>query len=452
MQEHLHCALLKHNQQTPRYTSYPTTPNFTCAVGNDQALSWLKQVDNSKSVSLYFHIPFCKKLCWYCGCNTKATRQYNPVKEFLIDLKQEISLVSKSLKEGCRVSHIHFGGGSPSYLSPSDFAELVDHLHQCFYVEKTAEFAIELDPRETTEAKIAAYAKAGVNRASLGVQDFNTTVQKAINRVQPFHRVYETVQTLKSYGITAISFDLLYGLPHQTKETILETVDLTAAISPDRVSLFGYAHVPWMKKHMRLIDETTLPNADERLQQFDAARCALQSHGYKAIGLDHFAKPSDKLTKARKINQLSRNFQGYTTDDAETLIGFGPSAISTFRQGYTQNTPDQRSYSQDIKSGASAVKKGILLTDDDRIRRDIISRIMCFGGVNLRAIEELYSMPANSFSNEISRLRGLEEDGLARVNDQHISVNANAAQAARLAASCFDTYLRPTSQQHSQVA
>ncbi len=446
MQNSLHAALLKHNQQVPRYTSYPTAPHFKTDFDANDTSAWLSAIPEDNTLSLYFHVPFCKNMCWYCGCNTKATKQYKPVAEYLSYLKKEVSLVSAKLPNRKHVSHIHFGGGSPSYLSPNDFRDFMQHLRDTFYILEDAEIAIELDPREITEPKVAAYAQQGVNRASLGVQDFHIPVQEAINRIQPFRRVYKTVEMLKTYGIKALSFDLLYGLPHQTVGMIEENVRLAATMSPGRISLFGYAHVPWMKKHMKLIKDDSLPDSLARLEQFDAARAALKAQGYVEIGLDHFAKPDDPMAKAYTAGDLHRNFQGYTTDTATTLIGFGASAISAYSDGYTQNSPDTGSYYAAIDAERLPTLKGLKLSKDDHLRRRIIEHIMCYKSLDLTAIAR------DEFETEITKLTTLEKDGLVSINDQKMIVNPDAVQATRLAAAAFDAYLAPSQQKHAQVA
>jgi len=448
----LRAALLKHNRQAPRYTSYPTAPNFSKPFAADIVSEWLEDTALDAPVSLYFHVPFCKKMCWYCGCNTKATAQYSPVKSYLAHLHNEVKQVSQRRGERLAVNHIHFGGGSPSYISPDDFKALMDHVRMHFNVMPNAEIAIELDPRETSEVKIAAYAKAGVTRASLGVQDFNKTVQEAINRIQPIHMIYEAVKTLRAYGIDAVSFDLLYGLPGQTEEIVRESVSLAAVLDPDRIALFGYAHVPWMKKHMRLINEEKLPDAEQRLTHFDAARQILLDRGYVEIGLDHFVKPDDSMAIAHHMRRLQRNFQGYTTDSANTLIGFGPSAISSFAGGYCQNTPDIRSYIDCIEAGKSPVVKGIELSSDDKMRRDIISNLMCYGTIDLMNFGAGSPGEGANFGTELESLNALVKDQLVFVEGSKITVNQNAPQARRLVAAAFDSYLQPVQQQHAQVA
>lgn len=447
-----HAALLKHNRPVPRYTSYPTAPNFSASMEAKTVEGWMDSLDAAQPVSLYFHVPFCKKMCWYCGCNTKATAKYNPVKRYMAVLQKEVTLMANRHNRPLDVSHIHFGGGSPSYVSADDFRLLMGHIRASFNVLPDAEVAIELDPREVTESKVAAYASVGVNRASLGVQDFNSTVQKSINRVQPLHQVYQVAAMLRSYGIEAVSFDLLYGLPNQTVDTIRESASLAASMKPARISLFGYAHVPWMKKHMRLIDEEKLPSAAERLEQFEEARRILCGRGYVQIGLDHFVQENDSMAIAHKAGRMQRNFQGYTTDNANTLIGFGPSAISSFAGGYCQNTPDLRAYIACVTDEKIPMQKGIELTENDRLIRAIITQIMSYGAVDLADIAAKYTLADPNFEFEIASLQQLECDGLVEVKGNQITVEQNAVQACRVVASVFDQYLQEKKQQHAQVA
>ncbi|WP_262690372.1 oxygen-independent coproporphyrinogen III oxidase [Kordiimonas aestuarii] len=357
-------ALLKRNGKVPRYTSYPTAPHFSAAVTGDSYTSWLNELRDDASLSLYLHIPYCRQICWYCGCFTKATRKYEPVTTYVDTLLDEIALIRARLSGRQTVGHIHFGGGSPSMLSPRDFTRIMAAIRQHYVVDRDAEVAIELDPREVTEAKVAAYARMGVNRVSLGVQDFHEHVQRAIGRRQPFHVIYDAVQLLKSYGIDEITMDLLYGLPHQTTTDVEENVDLAAALGPGRIALFGYAHVPWMKKHMRLINEDALPDGAARLKLFDAGAGRLASRGYRSIGLDHFVRPTDEMALALSDRTLRRNFQGYTTDTTDALIGFGISAISALPQGYAQNTLVASDYERALAAGQPPVVKGRATTRD----------------------------------------------------------------------------------------
>ncbi|NVJ98182.1 MAG: oxygen-independent coproporphyrinogen III oxidase [Alphaproteobacteria bacterium] len=445
-------ALLKRNEQVPRYTSYPTAPHFSADVGPKEVKHWLEDIADEANLSLYFHIPFCRKMCWYCGCNTKATRRYDPVNEYMDYLWREIDMVASSLSGGQLVTHIHFGGGSPSMLKPEDFTRLMATIRKRFHLSEGVEIAIELDPREITEAKVAAYALAGVNRASLGVQDFHDHVQKAINRRQPFHTIYDAVNLLKAYGISDINMDLLYGLPHQTEKDLQENADYAAALGAQRISLFGYAHVPWMKKHMRLIDENALADGAGRLAQFDIAAKQLEKRGYVPIGLDHFVLPRDPMAKALNEGNLHRNFQGYTTDSADTLIGFGASAISALPQGYTQNTPATRQYFDALERGEMATVRGKALSNDDRIRRAAIEKLMCYFELDLAHLAAENQIAFSHFDDALETLAELATSGLVEINGTKVRVPGKARQAVRLACAAFDTYFSASKQRHAQVA
>ncbi len=445
-------ALMRHNRNTPRYTSYPTAPHFHDGIDAATYGEWLGTIEAGEKLSLYVHIPFCRKLCWYCGCNTRATRKYQPVQHYVDYLKREISLVADKLGESRPVKHIHFGGGSPSMLQPRDFTDIMQTLEQLFTIESDAEIAIEIDPRELTEPKVAAYAKSGINRVSLGVQDFHPEVQNAVNRRQPFYVIYDAVNLVREYGIEHINMDLLYGLPHQTTEKIEANVDFAHALKPTRIALFGYAHVPWMKKHMRLIDETALPGASERLAQFDAASKRLNSLGYKTIGLDHFVHSNDPMTEALENHQLRRNFQGYTTDTSDCLIGLGVSSIGALPQGYVQSCTDTRSYFTAIEESRLPVQKGIALSQEDMLRRSIIEELMCYHTVDLEAHCAALGVDARQFAEAINQLGPLAKDGLVTVQGWVITVPETARQAIRLVCAAFDAYLGDTTNKHAQVA
>jgi len=452
MSKHHHDALLARNLQVPRYTSYPTAPQFTGSVDARVQESWLRATPKGQALSLYFHIPFCKKMCWYCGCNTKATLKYAPVQKYLGYLKREIALVAGKMEGRRRVDHIHFGGGSPSYLTADDFTGLMQAIREHFDVSETAEIAVELDPREITEPKVAAYRLAGVNRASLGVQDFDSKVQKAINRVQPVYQIYDAVRLLRAYGIDGINMDLLYGLPHQNADTIRRSVDLAAALTPTRISLFGYAHVPWMKKHMRLIDETALPGAKARLELFDIARTALLMKGYTQIGLDHFVWITDPMAEAYETKTLQRNFQGYTTDSAEALIGFGPSAISALKEGYSQNHTAVADYFRAVERAELPTVKGVAVTTEDKIRRALINELMCYMALNIAEFCTRHAVSPALFDEAHPGLLELAADGLIAFDGNQITVQAEATQSVRLVCALFDTYFQASTARHAQVA
>jgi len=445
-------ALLKHNQQVPRYTSYPTANHFSEVVGAGDAAIWLSQIDSTEPLSLYLHIPFCKKICWYCGCHTKASKRYEPVRDYLSYLKKEISLVAPKLDGKRPVAHIHFGGGSPSYMSADDFNDILGHINRHFSVLEKAEIAIEVDPRELTEMKVAAYSQAGVNRVSLGVQDFHSDVQTAINRLQPLHMIYDAVALLRAYKINNINMDLLYGLPKQTTERVRENIKIALGLNPSRISLFGYAHVPWMKKHMGQIDETTLPDGAERLDQFAAAAETLLEKGYIQIGLDHFVKPDDPMAIALKNHTLTRNFQGYSTDNASTLIGFGTSAISDLPQGYLQNTLNNHAYFDALDADMLPTRKGVRVKPADFVTRRLIEQLMCYMEIDLEDFAKREGLPANHFTPVLEKLAPLHQDGLVEVSGMCVSINAEAPQVVRLVCAVFDPYLTVSQKKHAQVA
>ena len=336
--------LERYDRRVPRYTSYPTAPHFHQGINAATYERWLAAVGDDTPLSLYFHVPFCHEMCWYCGCHTKIVRRYQPVGDYAATMADEVTLIGGLLKARPPVTHMHWGGGTPTILSAEDLEHLMCNIRAGFNVAPDAEIAVEMDPRTMTEDRVQALARAGVNRASLGVQDFNDRVQKAINRIQPYEMTAQVVEWLRAAGIEAINFDLMYGLPYQTVEDVNRTVDLAASMRPDRVAVFGYAHVPWMKTHMKLIPDDSLPDAWQRFEQAEAAAERLAERGYRRIGLDHYALETDSMTKVLDEGHLRRNFQGYTTDEARALIGFGASSIGALPQGYVQNAvPDRKS-------------------------------------------------------------------------------------------------------------
>src|SRR6266571_2848480 len=358
-------------ERLPRYTSYPTAPHFSATIGPDTYAEWLKAIPRHATASLYLHVPFCRSMCWYCGCHTSVSRRDEPIAVYASALRCEIDLVSKQIERRIKVDHIHFGGGTPTILAPEIFADLIGSIRQSFFVLPAAEIAIEIDPRTLTGPMIDALAYGGVNRASLGVQSFDPVVQRAINRVQSFEATAAATDGLRCAGIACINFDLIYGLPHQTVASCLDTVRQCVELRPDRFSVFGYAHVPAFKTHQRKIEEAALPDSLERHRQSEAIAHALTQARYVRIGLDHFALPGDAMAAALRDGTLRRNFQGYTTDTGNTLLGFGASAIGQLPQGYVQNEVGTRAYSASIANGRLATVKGYALTDDDRLRAEI---------------------------------------------------------------------------------
>jgi oxygen-independent coproporphyrinogen-3 oxidase len=434
-------------QRVPRYTSYPTAPNFSAAITADHQAAWLSMLPKSAPLSFYIHVPFCSYLCHYCGCHTKAVRKRTPIDVYADRLAEEFAIVARC-SGSRRVTHLHWGGGTPSYLGTQRIAELAAKLNDVFDLAPGREHVFELDPRYVTRNLAHLLSRLGVTRASLGVQDFTAHVQSAIGRVQPFTVVKRAVLALREFGIGRINFDLMYGLPRQSDDDIRCTVDLAASLEPQRVAYFGYAHVPWFKPHQRLIDEAALPGALERLKQAETARAALTACGYEAIGLDHFARPDDDLAMAARYGRLRRNFQGYTTDDAAALIGFGASAISRFPQGFVQNSPDASGYARAILSDRLATARGIALSAEDRVRGRIIERLMCDFAVDLDAIAGDRGI-APDFGPERDEIARLEAEGLALVNGSAIKVTERGRPFVRLVAATFDAYWAKTRTRHA---
>ena len=341
----------KYDKGVPRYTSYPTAhlfkPDFEASTYTD----WLQAIPKEMPLSLYSHIPYCDSLCWFCGCHTKITQKYKPIKEYMGSLQKEILMTADVTGRGRSVNHMHFGGGSPTILVPEDVKELFQTFHEAFTFTDDAEIAVEIDPRDISQEAIRAWAQGGVNRASLGVQDIQDKVQRAINRIQPIEQTAKVANWLHEEGVHGINMDLMYGLPYQTVESVLETIRQVMTMDPERIALFGYAHIPSLKPHQRLIPEEVLPDFNERFEQQEAAAELLQSYGFVRIGLDHFAKPDDPMAIAFMNGTLRRNFQGYTTDKADAMIGFGASSIGALPSGFVQNIVAIRNYRAAIDSG-----------------------------------------------------------------------------------------------------
>jgi oxygen-independent coproporphyrinogen-3 oxidase len=434
-------------RNVPRYTSYPTAPHFSETTGPDDYARWLAELPVAATLSLYLHVPYCTELCLYCGCHTKITRKRDPIDRYADRLIDEIGFVG-ALAGRRPCVQLHWGGGTPSILGEAALARIAQKLADAFDLSALKEHAIELDPRRVTRPLARALASIGVNRASLGVQDFSPRVQQAIGRMQPFDVVERSVDLLREAGIARINIDLMYGLPRQTAREVLRSAALAASLQPQRLALFGYAHVPWFKKHQRLIDDADLPTASERLEQARVAAEVLVGLGYTAIGLDHFAKPGDELALAAQAGRLHRNFQGYTADDADALIGFGASAIGRLPQGFVQNAVDIGGYSRAVAAGCAATAKGIAFTADDILRGAIIERLMCDYAVDLAAVSSDIRAAAR-FAAEIESLAPLVREGFARIEGHRIAVTQEGRPFVRLVAAAFDSYLAANKSRHS---
>lgn len=436
-------SLLLHylDRRVPRYTSYPTAVQFIPEVDAETYANWLAQLPPEQPLSLYLHVPFCAELCLYCGCHTSVARSYTPVAAYADLLDREIALVRRHLDGPRRVTHVHWGGGTPTMLAAADLERLSAAMGRAFAFANGWEMAIEIDPRTLKRDLVPVLASIGVTRASLGVQDFEPRVQRAVGRVQSFEQTARAAQWLRDAGIANINLDLMYGLPYQTIETVAATVRQALALSPDRIALFGYAHVPWMKRHQKLLPEAALPGPLERLQQSRAAAAVLAEAGYEPIGLDHFAGPDDLLVRRQAEGRLHRNFQGYTTDDAAALIGFGTSAIGALPQGYVQNAPSTVVYRKAIEAGQLATARGRVLTDEDRLRRAIIERLMCNLEVDLDAVTAAHAGALDDFAPELDSLAPLAAQGLVCRSGATITVPEHARPFVRSVCAVFDAYM-----------
>jgi oxygen-independent coproporphyrinogen-3 oxidase len=439
------------DERLPRYTSYPTAPHFSPAVGSEIYGKWLAAIPANASASLYLHVPFCREMCWYCGCHTQIVRRDELVAAYERTLRREVELVADTIGRRIKVEHIHFGGGTPTIMAPEALTELMAAIRQAFFVLPSAEIAIEIDPRTLTPDMTDALALAGVSRASLGVQSFDARVQLAINRVQSFEQTAAATQNLRRAGIAGINFDLIYGLPHQTIASCLDTVRRSLELQPDRFSVFGYAHVPNFKKHQRKIEEAFLPDGLARHDQACAIANALKEAGYMQIGLDHFARPDDEMALAFNNRALRRNFQGYTTDTSDILLGFGASAIGHLPRGYAQNEVQIGAYSQTIEAGRLATVKGYAKTDDDRLRADIIERIMCYFGADLAEICASHGVATDSVLQSAPRLERLIADGVVELEDDRLAVANDSHFLVRSVAAAFDVHLDSAKQLHSRA-
>ncbi len=435
----------------PRYTSYPTAPHFSPGIGAEQYRKWLQSVPTQHPASIYLHVPFCRSMCWYCGCHTSVTRRDDPIAAYAAGLRTEARLVAEAIGQRMPVSHVHFGGGTPTVMSPETFVELTGALRHSFFVVPDAEIAVEIDPRTLTEPMVEALGYCGVNRASLGVQSFDPAVQRAINRMQGLEQTALSVERLRRAGVNRINFDLLYGLPLQTVDSCLDTVARCVELRPDRFSVFGYAHVPSFKKHQRKIAEDALPDSIERHRQSEIIAEALLDAGYVRIGLDHFALPGDSLAIARQDGRLKRNFQGYTDDTADTLIGLGASAIGRMPQGFVQNVVATRDYLARIAEGRLATAKGYAFTMEDRFRADIIERIMCDLKVDLPRVSRAHGRDHRSAIVDRTRIESLIADGAVTMVEDRLSISDGAEFLVRSVASAFDAHLAHSAAMHSRA-
>ncbi|CAH0138238.1 Oxygen-independent coproporphyrinogen III oxidase [Agrobacterium fabrum] len=441
--------LRKYSGAVPRYTSYPTAPHFHEGIDDTTYRGWLGALNHRNRISLYLHIPYCDRLCWFCACHTKHTLKYEPIAVYLEALKQEIAAVGALVSPDAVVSAVHFGGGSPTMLKPDDMVSLMDCLRRHFTFGLDPEISVEMDPNDLDDGRYDALAAVGMSRASLGVQDFDDKVQKTINRIQSFQQTKSVVDAVRARGVHSVNCDILYGLPFQTCETLKKTVDQIVSLDPDRVALFGYAHVPWMKKHQSLIPEHALPDIAERYRQMTMAGEVLKQAGYRAVGIDHFAKPADTLCQAVEAGALRRNFQGYTTDTADALIGLGASSVGRLPQGYVQNMVATREYQRMVGEGGLAAVKGIELSQDDHLRSHVIERLMCDFSIDLSDMQHRFGKVSHSVRDQAQQFAAGDRDGVVRLDADVFAVTEVGKPFVRHIAAIFDTYLGNGRGRHS---
>jgi len=441
-------ALLeKYSKAGPRYTSYPTAPYFTEQFGERQWLDELRQgQEAARDLSLYVHIPFCDTLCYYCGCNMVATRNYDKARDYLTTLFQEIDRVAELTSPRRVARQLHWGGGTPTYLHPEDIRRLFAQLAGRFSIGEDAEISCEVDPRELTQAHVQALRDCGFNRISLGVQDLNDQVQRAVNRVQPESLIRTVFGWLRDAGFDSINIDLMVGLPHQTAAGYQETLDKIVALNPDRLAIFNYAHVPWMKKHQTLIVEADLPSLSTRLALQQQIMAALTAAGYVYIGMDHYAKHDDEIVRAQQEKTLYRNFQGYTTHRHCDIYAFGASAISQTDDVYVQNVKKLADYQRLIGEGRLPVERGLRVSREDQLRRDAITRLMCDLELNKTRFGAQWGIDFDTyFSDALEELRAMACDGLVELTADNIIVTAVGRIFLRNIAMPFDAYLKQPS-------
>lgn len=445
----------KYNVPGPRYTSYPPATRFTDAISWEALASRIEANNRApRDLSLYFHIPFCETLCWFCGCTTVITLNHDKGREYVERLGREVALMASRLNPGRRVVQLHFGGGSPTFLRPDEIRRLGEIIHRHFTFALDIEAGVEVDPRRLTREHLVALREIGFNRASMGVQDFNPVVQQAVHRIQPRELTQQVLDWMRELGFRSINLDLIYGLPFQTPESFDETLDIVLEMQPDRLAVFSYAHVPWIKPSQKILERKALPTPETKLQLLKLVIEKLTAEGrYVYIGMDHFAKPDDELAVAQRNKQLQRNFQGYSTRAGADIYAFGMSSISQIPDAYWQNEKELPRYQEAVDAGRVPLHRGYFVTEDDKIRRETIMRVMCDLSLDFAALSEKLGIRFEDyFARELEALRPLEADGLVRRTPGGIEVTDTGRLFIRNVAMCFDNTLPPPEQRrHSRT-
>ncbi|MBI3853005.1 MAG: oxygen-independent coproporphyrinogen III oxidase [Verrucomicrobia bacterium] len=432
----------KYNVPGPRYTSYPPATQFTDTVPAERLLEKIRaNSETDRDLSLYFHLPFCQSLCWFCGCTTVITTDRRMSATYLNYLEKELALMSPWLNPKRKVVQLHFGGGTPTFLSPDELRALGKLIHTHFKLAVDAEAGVEIDPRRVTRDHVQALREIGFNRASIGVQDHNPLVQKAVHRIQPFAQTKMVVDWIRNAGFTSLNIDLIYGLPHQTAASFEKTLDETLALNPDRLAVFSYAHVPWIKPAQKILADKILPSAEVKLQLLKLTIEKLTAGGYVYIGMDHFARADDELAVAQRQKTLQRNFQGYSTRGGADIYAFGLSSISQADGIYWQNLKELPQYYAALDEGRSPLAKGYILTDEDKIRRQTIMRLMCDLGLDYAAMSRKLGVDFQRyFERELNSLSDFEADGLVQKTKDGLVVTDTGRLFIRNIAMRFDAY------------
>lgn len=433
--------------RVPRYTSYPTAPHFSASVDNELFVSWISQIPEGSAISLYMHVPFCRRLCWFCACRTQGTSNDDPVIAYAQTLKAEIMLLRSHLPKGVTLSRLHWGGGTPTMLPPAQMRMLADAIFETVPLGHGAEFSVEIDPNEIDTARLDALSAAGMNRASIGVQDFDEDIQKTIGREQSYELTKQVADLIRDRGVRSLNADILYGLPHQTTTRIADSVQKLLTLSPDRVALYGYAHVPWMSRRQQMIPSDAMPTPEERLRLFETAAQLFEWDGYHAIGIDHFARPDDSMAIAQQTGKLRRNFQGYTDDTAPVLIGLGASSISRFPQGYAQNASGTSDHTKAIRAGIFSTHRGHAFSGEDALRARLIEALMCDFRISRAEILRDFDVSPERLD---ALLRAAAEafPGMITMDGDTFAVPEHGRPLTRMIARAFDAYDQ-TKAQHS---
>jgi len=425
--------------KVPRYTSYPTAPHFAGDVGPEKFVSWIKALPENSQISLYIHVPFCRRLCWFCACRTQGTQSQAPVAAYVKTLLEEIKAFGQILPEGVSLSRLHWGGGTPTLLTPDLMEQVGRAVFDVAPMADDGEFSVEVDPNEIDDARLDMLADLGMNRASIGVQDFDPKIQETIGRLQSYDLTREAAEGLRKRGIESLNADILFGLPHQSRKRMTESVQKLLSLAPDRVALYGYAHVPWMARRQAMIPSDDLPTPEERLDLFETARRLFLWDGYNEIGIDHFAVPSDGLAKAQKAGKLRRNFQGYTDDTAVALVGLGASSISRFPQGFAQNDASTGSYTKAIRAGRFSTSRGHTFSSDDLLRSRLIEALMCDFRIDRTEITETFGLSDAAFDALMAPLVTQFGD-LVEVGEYGVHIPGPARSLTRMMARALDAY------------